>query len=179
MYTAEDLFSLARYRIETHWGDPETKKPPISFDLNKEVATFVTLNLDGKLRGCIGSLTATRPLWLDVQENAYSAAFNDFRFSPLSKEEYENIHVEISVLSEVTRVEFDSVDTLRAKIRPGIDGIVYRHMGRRATFLPQVWEQIPDFDTFFSRLSQKAGLGPDPELIYATVERYQVDKYSE
>lgn len=179
MYTAQDLVAFARHSIESHWDTPITEKPPVTFDLNKEKATFVTLHLEERLRGCIGSLMAHRPLWVDIQENAYSAAFRDFRFTPLTEEEYKDIDIEISVLSEISRVEFDSVDTLRTIIRPGIDGVIYERLGRRATFLPQVWEKLPDFDRFFSNLSMKAGLGPDPELIFATVEVFQVDKYHE
>lgn len=179
MIEPQHLFAFARYGIESYWGTPEIEKPPISFELNNDGASFVTLTIDGNLRGCVGTLMARRPLWYDIQENGYHAAFKDFRFSPLTEEEYKEVAVEVSILTPTERIDFDSVDTLRSIIRPGIDGILYECRGHRATFLPQVWEKLPDFDSFFSHLAMKAGIGPDPMLLYASIERYQVEKYHE
>lgn len=121
-------------------------------------ATFVTLNLNGKLRGCIGTLVAHNSLIDDLTTNAYKAAFEDPRFSPLSKEEFENIELEISLLSQAIEVKYENFKDLETKINKGIDGVIIRQENKQATFLPQVWEQLPDFEDFFTHLFHKAGI---------------------
>ena len=147
--------------------------------LGKPGAVFVTINERSSLRGCIGSLVAYRPLIDDVIENAKAAAFGDPRFAPLTPEEFNKITIEISVLSEPKPLEYSSIDDLKSKIRPGIDGVVLKLDGRQATFLPQVWEDLQDFDTFFAHLCMKAGLPANCLEYHPQIFVYQVEKFSE
>jgi len=144
--------------------------------LAEKVATFVTLTIGGELRGCIGSLEAQRPLIDDIVINAKSAAFQDPRFPPVTTSEYLHAAIEVSLLTPPAPVEYTSVEALKAKIRPGIDGVILAHGGRQATFLPQVWEQLPDFEQFFAHLGLKAGLGADALRLHPEVYVYQVEK---
>jgi AmmeMemoRadiSam system protein A len=136
----------------------------------------VTLNIAGKLRGCIGSLQAHRPLVLDVAHNAQSAAFQDPRFSPLSHEEYQQVDIHISILSQPVPLTASSTDDLAAKLRPGIDGLIIKEGSRQATYLPSVWEQINDPTQFIMELRRKAGLDPkgwhDTEVLTYTTEEF-------
>ena len=142
-------------------------------------ATFVTLNLNGELRGCIGSLVAHRPLIDDLMANAKSAAFRDPRFLPLSLREFDEVKIEVSLLSVPKLLEYSSLDDLKTKVDVGVDGVVLSLNGRRATFLPQVWEELSTFDLFFSYLCQKAGLGGDCLQLHPQIELYQVEKFKE
>ncbi len=142
--------------------------------LTQQAATFVTLTINGSLRGCIGALIAHRTLIDDIITNAQSAAFHDPRFPSLTKDEFSNTDIEISLLSSPTRVEFDSFDNLKEKIQIGIDGMIVKQGGKQATFLPQVWEQLPSFDTFMSHLFSKAGI--NDLTIPIEVFKYQVEK---
>jgi uncharacterized protein len=121
-------------------------------------ATFVTLEIAGELRGCIGVLDAFRPLVLDVAMNAYAAAFEDPRFPPLSRAEFRQLDVTISVLSPSESIAFSSEADLLTKIRPGVDGLIIKERGRRGTFLPSVWDQLADPKDFLEHLKRKAGL---------------------
>lgn len=143
-------------------------------------AVFVTLTIDDQLRGCIGSLAAYRPLINDLLEHAQNAAFNDTRFYPLNKAEFALVSIEVSVLSPRKEVTYQTAEDLKRIIRSGIDG-VYLTLGRHgATFLPQVWEQLPDFNDFFSHLSVKAGLKADAIFReHPKIEIYQVQKFEE
>jgi AmmeMemoRadiSam system protein A len=125
--------------------------------LSRKSACFVTINLNGRLRGCIGSLAAHRNLLDDVIENAQKAAFEDPRFKPLSYEEFKDCSVELSILTPAVKLEYKDTADLKAKIEVGVHGVVLQLDGKRATYLPQVWEQIPTFEEFFESLSQKAG----------------------
>jgi AmmeMemoRadiSam system protein A len=145
-------------------------------ELAEKGATFVTLNLHGGLRGCIGTLVAHRPLIDDLIDNARSAAFRDPRFMPLTPQEFAETEIEVSKLSEPKTLEYSSIADLREKVRPGIDGVVLTLYDRRATFLPQVWDDLPSFDLFFSHLCQKAGLGGSCLQEYPKIEVYQVEK---
>jgi AmmeMemoRadiSam system protein A len=145
-------------------------------ELAEKGATFVTLNLYGRLRGCIGTLVAHRPLIDDLIDNARSAAFRDPRFMPLTSQEFAQTEIEVSKLSEPETLEYSSIDELEAKVRPGIDGVVLTLYNRRATFLPQVWDELPSFDLFFSHLCQKAGLGDSCLQEHPKIEVYQVEK---
>jgi MEMO1 family protein len=142
-------------------------------------ATFVTLKQAGELRGCIGSLQARRPLGADVESNARAAAFSDPRFKPLVAAELEKIEVEVSVLSNPLRVMFADHRELVTQLRPGVDGLILAADERRGTFLPQVWEQLRDAETFLAHLKRKAGLPEAFPTRRCAVWRYQVRKWSE
>ena len=142
-------------------------------------ASFVTLTMDGTLRGCIGSLQAHRPLGQDVAANAENAAFRDPRFAPLTSQEWPRVAVEVSLLSAPEKAEFrDEIDLL-GRLRPNVDGVILEHRGRRGTFLPQVWESLPDRRRFMQELKRKAGLAADTPLVQCNVWRYQVLKWRE
>ncbi len=124
---------------------------------NKKQACFVTLTINGKLRGCIGSLSPERELWKDVQENSINAAIHDFRFPKLKKEDLDKIKIEVSVLSLPKKIDSVNEKDLLMRINPG-KGFILKKGMNSATFLPQVWEQIPDRIDFLEQLSLKAGL---------------------
>jgi len=129
--------------------------------LNENGAVFVTLNLSRNLKGCIGSLVAYRSLLDDVLEHSYNAAFKDTRFSSVTIADMDNIEVEISVLSEKKELQYTDFNDLEAKIKPFSDGVYLTYGPYSSTFLPQVWEQLPDFNQFMNHLSNKAGLSLD------------------
>ncbi len=148
-------------------------------ELTAPGATFVTLMRRGALRGCIGTLVAYRPLLDDVRENARRAAFNDPRFLPVTADELPTLKIEVSQLTSPLPLSFTSEADALALLRPGIDGVVLNVRGRRATFLPQVWDELPEPVRFLGHLKQKAGLPPDfwaPDL---ELEHYQVTKWKE
>lgn len=147
-------------------GDPVLARPG---------ACFVTLNRHGELRGCIGSLQAWRPLLADVVDNAYKAAFEDPRFPPLSREELADLQIHLSLLSPTEPMHFTSEQDLLRQLRPGIDGLVLEDGWRRATFLPQVWESLPDPAAFLSQLKRKAGLPAHHWSDTLRAERYTVE----
>lgn len=126
--------------------------------LQQNLASFVTLHKNGELRGCIGALEAYQPLINDISEHAYSAAFQDPRFPALQDNEYEQLDVEISVLGKPEPMIFESEEDLLQKIRPNIDGLILEYGVNRGTFLPSVWEQLPDKKEFLNHLKMKAGL---------------------
>lgn len=121
-------------------------------------ASFVTLYLDGALRGCIGSLTAIYPLAEDVARNAYAAAFRDHRFEPVDEQAAADLEIHISVLSQPQLIECDSEHALIKQLHPGRDGLIIEEGHYRATFLPAVWDAIPNPERFVQELKQKAGL---------------------
>ncbi len=147
--------------------------------LQQERACFVTLERHGRLRGCIGHLEAIQPLIADVAENAYAAAFRDPRFAPLQAHETEGLEVHISVLSEPEPVAFDSEADLLRQLRPGIDGLILEAPGgHRGTFLPSVWEQLPDKHEFLAHLRLKAGLPADWPITGARIWRYTTESFA-
>lgn len=121
-------------------------------------ATFVTLDLDSALRGCIGVLDAVRPLIEDVARNAFAAAFEDPRFLPLQADECPRSTIRISVLATPEPLAFASESALLSQLRPGQDGLILAERGRRSTFLPAVWAELPDPELFLEHLKRKAGL---------------------
>ena len=147
--------------------------------LSEHGACFVTLTQHGELRGCIGSLEAHRSLLDDVKSNAVSAALHDPRFIPLSATELDVTRIEISLLSPAQTMSFrDETDAL-AQLRPNVDGVIFQFGRYRSTFLPQVWEQLPQSREFMAHLKHKAGLPVDfwsPEVI---LSRYYVEKWKE
>ena len=142
-------------------------------------ATFVTLKIEARLRGCIGTLEARLPLVVDVAEHAYAAAFEDPRFAPLRKQEFPSLAVHISVLSPAEPMQFSSEDDLLGQLQPGIDGLVLRLGERRATFLPSVWEDIRDPYVFLAQLKQKARLPLDFWSTDIQVERYTTESFGD
>ena len=125
--------------------------------LHERRAAFVTLEADSRLRGCIGSLEATRPLATDVAHNAHGAAFTDPRFPAVKEDEVEGLRIKVSVLSPATPMQAESEAELAASLRPGVDGLVIRDGDKRATFLPSVWQGIPERERFVRALAKKAG----------------------
>jgi len=142
-------------------------------------ATFVTLKQDEELRGCVGSLEAQRPLAADVAANACAAAFQDTRFEQLSQEEFARTDLEVSLLSAPKRLMFEDHADLLARLRPDVDGVILEYGDRRATYLPQVWEGLPDPEQFIAYLKQKAGIARDVDLRRCRVRRYSVIKWRE
>ncbi|PKO88388.1 MAG: AmmeMemoRadiSam system protein A [Betaproteobacteria bacterium HGW-Betaproteobacteria-12] len=172
------LLSLARNAIGERFGlapQPVAERP----EWQRPGASFVTLTQHGDLRGCIGSLEAYRPLAEDVRANACAAAFRDPRFPPLTAGELARTQIGISLLTPAQAMDWrDETDAL-AKLRPHIDGVILSAGRHRATFLPQVWEQLPEPADFLAQLKRKAGLAADywgPEV---QLERYTVRKWQE
>ena len=147
--------------------------------LDEQGATFVTLTQQGELRGCIGTLDAHRPLREDVAENTLAAAFHDPRFPALAAAELEYTRIEVSLLSPSTPLPVGGERDLVARLRPGVDGIVIAWRGRRATFLPQVWDHLPEPRAFLDALKQKAGLEADFWDPGIRVSRYTATKFRE
>lgn len=177
------LLTLAREAIThaVHGQEPlQIDLNAVSKALRRDGASFVTLTQQGELRGCIGSLEAQRPLALDVRDNAVAAAFKDPRFPPVCSEELDGLTIEISVLSAPKPLPYDGPDDLIAKLRPGVDGVVIERGWNRATFLPQVWEKLPDAHQFLEHLCRKAYLPHDSYLRPGLdVHTYQVEKFEE
>ena len=174
----EILLSIARNTIANALGLPVSTPENASW-LQEQGATFVTLMQTGKLRGCIGTLEAYRPLHADVQSNALAAAFRDLRFPPLRHAELDHTQVEVSLLSTREPIVFESEQHALQQLRPEIDGIIFEYSHCRSTFLPQVWEQLPDPETFMAHLKRKAGLAPDFWAAGVKLARYTVIKWKE
>lgn len=152
------LLGLARHAIAEKLGlsgtKPETSAPIFS----QKRATFVTLKSGKNLRGCIGSLAAVEPLAEGIRRNAVNAAFHDPRFPSLTEKEFAGIHISVSVLTPARPLSHGGGQDLISKLNPGMDGVIIRHGSCSATFLPQVWEQLPDPESFLNHLCHKAGL---------------------
>lgn len=173
------LLALARQAIAHRLGRGPAPVLPADPRLQERGASFVTLTEDGELRGCIGSLRRSRRLGEDVLANAVAAAMDDPRFPPLSSEELDAVSVEVSLLSEPEYLEFSGEAALLAQLRPGEDGLIIFSGCRSATFLPQVWEQLPDPQQFLAALKRKAGLPADRPVPGLMAARYQVQKWKE
>jgi AmmeMemoRadiSam system protein A len=181
------LVALARQTLMAHFHRrlAEEKTADLEARLEDEAlgvhsGTFVTLKIGGALRGCIGSLVGREPLADGVRSNAINAAFHDPRFRRLTDKELDRVSIEVSVLTSPQPLEYSGPDDLIAKLRPGIDGVTLRRGEAGSTFLPQVWEQLPDPGSFLSHLCRKAGLPADAwrdgDL---DVEIYQVQYFEE
>ena len=142
-------------------------------------ATFVTLKRAGELRGCMGSIRPVRPLGADVRANAVAAAFGDPRFPPLAAFEFEKVEVEISLLTSDEPIDAVDERDLLGRLRPGLDGLILQFGQRRATFLPQVWDTLPDPREFLAALKRKAGLPEEFWSPQMNVSRYGVTKWVE
>ena len=146
--------------------------------LQQERACFITLTLNDALRGCIGHLEAIQPLVADVAENAYAAAFRDPRFPPLAFEEMKCLTIHISVLTPAQPVTYASEANLIELMRPGIDGLILEEGLNRGTFLPSVWESLPEPRDFLNHLKQKAGLPMDYWSDGIKISRYETESFS-
>ena len=176
------LLKLARQSLINAANDRPA--PPLPKDLPaallEEGASFVTLTVSGRLRGCIGTLQAYQPLANDVRQRAAQAAVEDYRFPRVRPNEVESIHIEISRLTKPVPLAYSNPTELPGLLKPQVDGVVLSDGRRRATFLPQVWEQLPDPAEFLSHLCQKMGAQPDLwrwEMLQ--VETYQVEEFEE
>ena len=172
------LLAHARHAIESLFRAPGTALPDAPF-LDEPGATFVTLRLDGELRGCIGTLEAEHPLRHDVVRNARNAALRDPRFEPLSEEELAGLSIEVSLLSTPEPLSFTDEADLTRQVEERRHGLVLEYGRHRSTFLPQVWEQLPDARDFLRHLKAKAGLPPDFWSEGIRVSCYAVEKWSE
>jgi AmmeMemoRadiSam system protein A len=174
----ETLLALARSSLEEALkGEPAS--PPDAEWLEQPGACFVTLKQEGRLRGCIGSIHVHRTLAEDVGENARAAALRDPRFPTLTAEELDRVSIEVSLLSPLEALDFSSEEELLAQIRPAIDGLVLESQQYRGTFLPAVWESLPQPADFLRQLKRKAGLDGDFWSPEVKVWRFTVDHWSE
>jgi len=177
----EYLLSLARKTLKGYYrkNPPQPDENTLDPRLAVPQASFVTLTKQGRLRGCIGNFLPELPLYRSVMNNTLSAALNDSRFPIVREQELKELKIEISALSLPHKLEFGSPDDLLQKLRPNIDGVILVQGRARATFLPQVWAQLPDKIEFLEHLSQKAGLpptawrSPDTVIITYTVHAFE------
>ena len=175
-----DLARTTLARVATNGNLPEVSAKDVTPKLAGTKACFVTLTENGELRGCIGHILPQEPLYQAVVDNAQNAATRDWRFPPVSSDEVGKIKIEISVLTEPQPLRFNSPDELLNKLQPYEDGVVLQIGSRGATFLPQVWEQIPDKVEFLNRLAQKAGCAPDDwRGRNVSVSIYHVEAFAE
>jgi len=174
------LLKTARESIAhgLHAGQPVrvdlVSVPP---SLRQPRASFVTLERSGQLRGCIGTLEAYRPLATDVAANAYASAFRDPRFPAVSAQELSTLDVHISVLAPAAAITFADEDDLIARLRPGVDGLIIQLGDRRATFLPSVWEALPQPLKFLQALKQKARIAPSEDVRHLQAWRYTTESF--
>lgn len=177
------LLRLARSAIERAVrGEepPAIKMNELTPPLRETAASFVTLTIQGDLRGCIGALEPSQPLIEDVREHAAAAALDDPRFMPVRPEELERIEIEVSRLTVPNALEYADAADLLSRLRPGVDGVILRDGMRRATFLPQVWEKLPDKAAFLDQLCAKMGVAPDSwRHRHLDVLTYQVEEFHE
>ena len=174
------LLRIARAALAQALSGAQPAAIPDEPWLREPGATFVTLRrLDGELRGCVGSIEAHRPLAEDVAHNAVAAAFHDSRFPPLAPRELAEVSLEVSLLSSPEALPAPSEAEALRLLRPGVDGVILEYLGRRGTFLPQVWEQLPDPRDFLDHLATKAGLPRGFWAPEVRLSRYTVLKWEE
>jgi AmmeMemoRadiSam system protein B/AmmeMemoRadiSam system protein A len=171
------LVGIAREAIESALFQKQERQRTACSWLVQPGASFVTLTREGKLRGCMGSLEIARALAEDVAENALAAAFHDPRFPKLTREEWTGCAIEVSLLSAPKPIRFADEADLLAQLRAGEDGVILEHDGRRATYLPQVWQGLPDKRRFLEELAKKAQLPAGTRLARCRVWRYRVRKF--
>jgi AmmeMemoRadiSam system protein A len=174
----EALLTRARNAIAAALGQPAAREPDHPA-LQEPGAVFVTLTQEGELRGCIGSLQARQPLAADVRANAQAAAFRDPRFPPLSAAELATTRIEVSLLTTPEPIAFTNQDDAIRSLCPGVDGVILEYQGHRGTFLPQVWDTLPERHLFFAQLKRKAGLASDFWSPAIKLYRYRVQKWQE
>lgn len=176
------LLALARDAIAAGLGLPGKAAPPDPVAerwLEEPAATFVTLHRGGELHGCIGSIEPRQRLVDDVRHNAAAAAFIDPRATPLHPADLDELEVEVSLLGPLEPLSFRSEEDALSQLRPGVDGVVFACGSRRATFLPQVWESLPEPREFLEHLKAKAGFPPDFWAEGVKLYRYGLQKWSE
>lgn len=177
------LLEIARETIKNKLYDKQGphidwKEVPEKF--KERLGTFVTVTIGGNLRGCIGHIIPRESVLEGIRENALNAAFKDPRFLPLTTEEFDRIEIEISILTPPQELSYEGTQDLLQKLRPGIDGVIIKKGFYEATFLPQVWEQLPEKESFLSQLCMKAGLSPDSwKTEKLQVSTYQVQAFEE
>lgn len=179
----KELLEIARGTIEysanNNYEPPEFLETVFDFDRKTPVATFVTLKINGKLRGCIGALEAHRDILQDVAFNAYSAAFSDPRFPKVTIDEVDDLEISISILTTPKDLKFNGENDLLKKIRPNIDGLILTCGNNRGTFLPAVWEDLKNKKDFLEHLKMKAGLEKDFWSDTIKIQRYETVKFDE
>lgn len=179
----KQLLALARQALEA--AVQGQALPPLKLEdlpprLRQSGATFVTLTRGEELRGCVGALEAYQPLAEDVREHAVAAGYRDYRFPPLDVSELPEIHIEISRLTAPKRLEYERCEDLPGLLHPGVDGVILRDGASRATFLPQVWEKLPEPDAFLGHLCAKMGASPTLwRYKKLQVFTYQVEMFAE
>lgn len=176
------LITLAEESIQhqfEHHNPPHINTSSYSEALQQHRASFVTLKIQQRLRGCIGTLTAYRPLVDDVAANALAAAFNDTRFQPLKQEEFHSLEYHISALTPPEPMGIHSRNELLTTLRINTDGLILSDKHHQATFLPSVWEELPEPEMFVGQLMRKAGLPTDYWSDTIQVQRYTVESWGE
>ncbi len=176
------LLELARAVIDNRLGGDSSLPRIGDSSLLQKRGTFVTLKRNNQLRGCIGNIEPVNPIQDGIIDNAVNAAFNDHRFSPMTMEELSEIDISISILTEAKELIYSDENDLVAKLRPHQDGVILRHNRTAATFLPQVWDQLPQVEQFLSHLCLKAGLSKDcwrdgeAEILVYQVQSFKEDR---
>jgi len=176
------LLKLARDTLNQYYEDgsrPEIEENALTPKMKKLSGCFVTLNKNGDLRGCVGHILPQVPLYECVIENALNAALHDTRFNPVAKDEVPDLHIDVSVLTLPEKMTYSSPDDLLRKLVPGRDGVVLKVRGRQSTYLPQVWEQLPDKEEFLTSLCRKQGSSGDCWKSGAEVEVYRAQVFEE
>ena len=178
------LLGLARKTIEDTLNNAESPridwKKELPDKFKEKLGTFVTVTIKGNLRGCIGHIIPRMTLIEGIQANAVNAAFRDPRFPPLTRDEFDRIEIEVSILTRPQELSYEDGEDLLRKLRPGVDGVILKKGFHEATFLPQVWEQLPGKEEFLAHLCLKAGLSHDSwRKEKLTVSTYQVQAFEE
>ena len=177
----KNLLEFARSVISAELlPDMKVEYPKSSPELERKRGCFVTLHKKGRLRGCIGTIEPVKSLISCIKDNALNSAFHDPRFPALKKEELSEIDIEISVLTVPEKLDYKDAEDLKAKLEAGNHGVILSKGWHRATFLPQVWEQLPDKEDFLTHLCQKAGMDKncwkDGDI---EIDIYKVEYFSE
>ncbi|PKN29925.1 MAG: AmmeMemoRadiSam system protein A [Deltaproteobacteria bacterium HGW-Deltaproteobacteria-21] len=177
------LLSIARRTIETRLSNQEeepSSDQSESPQYKEKRGTFVTLTIEGALRGCIGHIIPQETLIEGVRINAINAAFKDPRFRPLGQKEWRRVKIEVSILTDPVPIRYSDAEDLLRKLTPGKDGVILKKGFHQATFLPQVWEQLPEVEEFLMQLCHKAGLSGDAwRREKLDVSIYQVQAFHE
>ncbi len=178
----QQLLQVARESIEyglQHGHAIRVETDTYDEQLQQQGASFVTLNKNGALRGCIGTLQPYQPLVNDVAEHARAAAFSDPRFPPLGSDEFAGIVISVSVLGRPNAISFSDEEDLITQLKPSQDGLIFEEGGARGTFLPSVWESLPEPRQFLQQLKRKAGLPIDYWSDSLKISRYTTQSFSE